>query len=483
MLSEFRVSARWNLEDPTEHLRQGARKVAELFSNKPHAEIQFADDARKVLLGNQLVQNVLAQKSDNDVQLAALHANAAGQQGVFAALVAVLDHAAGGSCLRDGLPLVTVEHVQTSRRLVDVSVSVRSMWREVQRTAPDSEDELLGGREGLNIAQPVGGAFAGLGFDGPAPTQVVPLQPAPLGPTGAPNGSEGHEPVAAWRGAAEAASLALEDDDPFGADAPSEMPKPVLFADLSDADVFDARGLGNDGAMLFSATKVGAVQTQAFKDREFMRRVLLGGRSRRSVVQLVDNYAKEVGSSKETGGGKRRRVNPSRSEVAAVLKAAFAQYPRLGSFQEPVGGGSGEVVLKAWSQSERNQILFHNELMQCCRVSLQEVSQRRARFHEDWPGRGHGSAGAGAAPAAVQILPAAAVEEGATPGTGELGEGGAAPASEHHAAAPGTAATSSLDEGGVSLAVAPRDAVPSAAAGSLEAARPASSTPPGGVQG
>ena len=52
--TEFRISARWNLDDPTEHIHTAAKRVVELFSKKPHADIEFEDDARKILLGNQV---------------------------------------------------------------------------------------------------------------------------------------------------------------------------------------------------------------------------------------------------------------------------------------------------------------------------------------------------------------------------------------------------------------------------------------------
>ena len=64
-----------------------------------------------------------------------------------------------------------------------------------------------------------------------------------------------------------------------------------------------------------------------------------------------------------------------------MLKAAFEQFPRLGTFQEQ----EGDVLFKGWPSSVRGQTLFHNELMRCCRVSLRQLSQKRAQFHEGRP--------------------------------------------------------------------------------------------------
>ena len=73
----------------------------------------------------------------HDSSVAALHAKAAGQQGVSAGAMAGLDLAAGGAVMdpTTNLPMVTVEHVNCVRRLVDISVRIRDMWRRKKRGA------------------------------------------------------------------------------------------------------------------------------------------------------------------------------------------------------------------------------------------------------------------------------------------------------------------------------------------------------------
>ncbi|CAK0808155.1 unnamed protein product, partial [Prorocentrum cordatum] len=130
--TEFRISNRGDLPDPAGHIQAGARRVAELFTKKPQAILPFEEEARNILTGNQVAQSIRAQlRGDDDPTLAALEANAAGQQGVQAALVAVLDYSGGGGTLdaASGLPLITTQHVQCARRMLDISIAIRTIWR------------------------------------------------------------------------------------------------------------------------------------------------------------------------------------------------------------------------------------------------------------------------------------------------------------------------------------------------------------------
>ena len=130
--TEFRISNRGELPDPTDHIQAGAKKVARLFATKPQAILPFDPEARKIMTGNQVAQSIRATlRADDDPTLSALEANAAGQQGVQAALVSVLDYAGGGGTLDEttGLPLITTEHVQCARRMLDISVGIRAIWR------------------------------------------------------------------------------------------------------------------------------------------------------------------------------------------------------------------------------------------------------------------------------------------------------------------------------------------------------------------
>ena len=172
--TEFRISGRWKLQDPTDHVRAAARKVAAHFLTKPHSVFPFEDQARKVMLGNQVAQSVRAQLSSHDASLAALQANAAGQQGVQAALMAALDFAAGGGRCDEvnNLPVITVEYVQCVRRLLDISVAIREMWRESLEVFPAE----TGREESTNpgdLGRAVQGHFPFADFAGPLPTQVA----------------------------------------------------------------------------------------------------------------------------------------------------------------------------------------------------------------------------------------------------------------------------------------------------------------------
>ena len=99
--------------------------------------------------------------------------------------------------------------------------------------------------------------------------------------------------------------------------------------------------------------------------------------------QLVDAFAMckplPQGAAKAT---KRARVRPKKADVVAVLRAALAQYPRLAAFD---GDGQEFVTLKGWSTSEVGRIMYHNDLMNCARVSLREVSEKRALFFDKSP--------------------------------------------------------------------------------------------------
>ena len=71
-----------DLPDPTEHNQNGAKRVAQLFATKPQATLPFEDEARKVMMGNQVAQRIrVEQRADDDTTLAALEANAAGPAG------------------------------------------------------------------------------------------------------------------------------------------------------------------------------------------------------------------------------------------------------------------------------------------------------------------------------------------------------------------------------------------------------------------
>eukprot|EP00973_Karenia_brevis_P031418 4333782-Karenia_brevis.AAC.1 len=223
--TEFRISARWNLMDHSEHVRGVARKVAVHFAEKPQATLPIEEEARNVMLGNQVAQSVKAQQCTSDPSLAALHANAAGQQGNQAGLIAVLDWAAGGGKMdaATNLPLITVDHVQSGRRLIDVSVAIRAGWRAELETlgfhADDVDEEA---QDGSSLARAVKGHYPTQGFDLPLTQQdkMAPTAVPTVGPeaaTGAGDAIAG-EPVAIWQaGALNPLQAGLADADDVAA--------------------------------------------------------------------------------------------------------------------------------------------------------------------------------------------------------------------------------------------------------------------------
>ncbi|CAK0905985.1 unnamed protein product, partial [Prorocentrum cordatum] len=312
-------------------------------------------------------------------------ANAAGQQGVQAALVAVLDYSGGGGTLdaASGLPLITTQHVQCARRMLDISIAIRTIWRAALDEDGDAADgESDGDNEPGRLARPVRGHYHPHAYAAPLSTQVPACPAAPQGPVPAgglvadvarPAARAGGGNVDVWQPASPgAAESDLAGAPPTGGEAPGSGERALTFADLAGEAQFDNQGLGEEGAMVFTKA--------AFKDRELIRRVLLTGKSQISVNACVDLYSVAV-SDQEAPAKRKRRARPSKPEAVAVLKAAFEQFPRLGECQEQ----NGEVFLKGWPDSELGRTLFHSELMRCCRVSLRQLSQKRAQFHEGRP--------------------------------------------------------------------------------------------------
>ena len=381
--TEFPISSRWLLPDPTKHIQDAARKLALHFLDKPKSVMPLEDEGRKLMLGNQVAQSIRAQQSTDDISVAALHANAAGQQGVYAALMAGLDFAAGGGQLHpdSNLPVVTVEHVNSARRLVDISVSIREMWRQNLEKLFGAEVGADGGDVHSEPSRPVRGSHQQHGFDAPMPTQLP--QP-PFAPYGGVGEIAETQPAEMLRGASQAIphliwrsqldALASEPNEPDN--LPEDEVEHLTFNDVLPEEQFDEKGFGDDGVMLLA----GRADQQGLRDRVLVRRLLLSGKCSTTINQLVDSYYVTLANGTDS---KRRKVRPSKPGVIAVVQAAFQQFPRLGSYGGR--GGDREVVLKKWGQSDKSQKLFHNELMNCCRLSLSEVSQKRAVFYDARP--------------------------------------------------------------------------------------------------
>ncbi|CAK9013513.1 unnamed protein product, partial [Durusdinium trenchii] len=217
----------------------------------------------------------------------------------------------------------------TSSRLVEIQLQIRTIFR----SAIDSDltDDLLPEQ----IAQPIHGDY-------PADTFAPP-------------------------------------DNDEGDTATTDLPIPVAPQDLlSESQLFQT-GFGTGGDMLLGQPQDGA----QLQDRQLIRKLLLHGASRIKLSKLVDIY--HIAHTSGSGSGKKRKkIRPSIAKVKLVCEAAFKQFPRLGRVE---GGKDAAVSLKTWSTSRRNQILYHNGCMRACRVSIREISHRRALFHNSGEGR------------------------------------------------------------------------------------------------
>jgi hypothetical protein len=289
--------------------------------------------------------------------------------------MAVLDYGSGADILdaTSQLPRITIAHVNSTRRLLDISLAIRELWRteldKLEQRAPIGEDTSLNPPA---LARPMCGDLSQQGFGIPDPTQAPLLDPLQ---DVAPASIE-IRASSPWRSQF-AAGVAHEED--VAEEAASATRMDPLRA--IDHKVMDTEGFGPDGAMVFHRTQTG----EYFNDRVFIRRLLMTGKSSMSISQLIDNNTLLV---QEGSLKKRKKVRASKDDVVAVVQAAFVKYPRLGVLNPTDGGKT--VVLKGWPSSEDGQILFHNELMRCCGISLLELSKKRAAFHEAQPSSAEG---------------------------------------------------------------------------------------------
>lgn len=92
-----------------------------------------------------MAQSVRSSASEGNVATSALHANAAWQQGVLAALLAVLEYGAGAEDVldADGKILVSTKHVQLAWRLVEVTLGIREVWRGPLQPQRDQDKACL----------------------------------------------------------------------------------------------------------------------------------------------------------------------------------------------------------------------------------------------------------------------------------------------------------------------------------------------------
>ena len=140
--TEFRISARWILTDCMNNLRERVKRDSRHFVSKVNSILPFEEEGRKILLVNQVAQNIKAAGS-TDTSLSALYTNAAAQQGIPAALLSVADFCDGVSHLDPvtSMSLIIEEHVQCARRFVDISVMIREVFRESLEKDTDLETD------------------------------------------------------------------------------------------------------------------------------------------------------------------------------------------------------------------------------------------------------------------------------------------------------------------------------------------------------
>lgn len=51
LVTEFRISSRWTLADPTDHIKEGAKRVCQHFRSRPHSVLEMESEGRRLLLG------------------------------------------------------------------------------------------------------------------------------------------------------------------------------------------------------------------------------------------------------------------------------------------------------------------------------------------------------------------------------------------------------------------------------------------------
>ncbi|CAJ1368307.1 unnamed protein product [Effrenium voratum] len=296
--TEWRISGRWQVRDQTEHIQAGARRVCEYFAKRPHKTLELTDGAQKLLLSNQVAQAIRATNKDGQASMEALRANAAHQQGMMSAAVAILELAAGGGSFDESGQLqVTEDHVQVASRLVELSLQIREVLRGPVDAATAESSESDG-----ELFKPVEVPAPQRRFAPPAATQLPTVaQPRAEEPLQ----HDEHVPVP------------LPESWPLQvADQPEEAepPQPLRPSDLQPAEAFFDTGFGENGAMILPGK---------MQDRAFMSKLLLAGRSEVTLSKAVDVY-----HLLEVQGSKRRKIRPPQAKLlqaGAVVTAAQAE--------------------------------------------------------------------------------------------------------------------------------------------------------------
>ena len=130
-------------------------------------------------------------------------------------------------------------------------------------------------------------------------------------------------------------------------------------------------GYGAGGA----SAQVGQLGTPWMPDREVMQRLILQGRS----VIDVHKFCSNLRCLRADADGVRRKMSFPKKAFEEVVKAAFAQYP-VGKLLH-AGSSRSCVQLSApptGDDSRAEKVLYHNMLVNLCRVSCRQFTEKLA---------------------------------------------------------------------------------------------------------
>ena len=365
MHTEYRISSRWSLPSPIKKLLEAVERVFRYFENKPHHVIPFDEAARQHLLGCQLEQSLLVDDSCKvgDTIGEAQHGQAAGQIGIYGALLAILRWAATPSAAAPAEIRVAMKDIELAEIIIRVSLAIKKELRAEVGGASASQTGLYIAPEHRALTLDVENA----GFANPystqtdGPTQVV-ADGAVAGGDARGSDQIGVRDHIVASSAATPVGIPPSADDSLGAtddESSSEHPggDPILtFEDLPSEEAFYAQGLGNGGAHLCKD----AVKPLVIEDRRLMRKLFMQGKSSLSLKSICDiRHAK----------GRCTSVC-----VAPLLMAFAAQFPRLVVYE------SSNLHFREFPQDGRGQDLMHNDCMSAVRLTLKQVSEARVKW-------------------------------------------------------------------------------------------------------
>ena len=398
--THYRISGRWALPSAHDALVTGVRRVVQFFQSKPHHLIPFEPSARELLLGAQLEQSLLASASRGEEGAGeAQHGAAAGQIGVWAALVRIL-HLVADDALQDSELRITAEDVELSMRVVQISLHIKALARSLD--SADLASTQLAAEMPAPAHRPARGdydpgRFAQAFLSQPSAPRAAPSQPSAAGVGLAFRSQSSQRGLPAEAavgngavGVGEENEDFLENDDAADAAVGEGVPVavsarvgdlpgglavappvvPLEISDLKPEAAFFAEGLGPDGSMLLSPGTDGRLLCS---DRQFLRQLILTGQAGSTAAKIRDSMrfhgAASVGVKKAGP-----RVCFPISEVRELLTALATQYSRICTFADDA------LTFRDFPEGETAQIKLHNEFMLSARLSVHDVSKARISF-------------------------------------------------------------------------------------------------------